>query len=194
MVHQLDGVRAVPEAFGHLTALFVANDAGVVDVFERLLPPVFVARDDHARHPEEHDFRSGYEVGGRVVIAHLFLRLQAIKYLDGPQPAAEPRIHDVLILAQSIRREVSISGLGAGLFQRRFCRLRHHKIFFASAEEPRGDAVSPPQLPAHAPVLNVFHPMAVTVLELGRMELNGIVHHVVQGGLGQLFHGEEPLQ
>ena len=26
------------------------------------------------------------------------------------------------------------------------------------------------------------------------MELNGIVHHVVQGGLGQLFHGEEPLQ
>ena len=53
--------------------------------------------------------------------------------------------------------------------------------------------MAPPQLAGDAPVLDVFHPVAVAVFEFGWVELDGVVHHMVEGGLGQLFHGDEPL-
>ena len=40
----------------------------------------------------------------------------------------------------------------------------------------------------------VFHPVAVGVDKLGRVELNRAIKHVVEGGLADFLHAEEPLQ
>ena len=53
--------------------------------------------------------------------------------------------------------------------------------------------MSPPQLTADTPVLDVFHPMAIGILELRRIEFNVILHHRFQGDLCEVLHLQEPL-
>ena len=52
----------------------------------------------------------------------------------------------------------------------------------------------PPQLAGDAPVLDVFHPMPVGVLEFFWDELDFVGLHRVQGRLGQFRHADPPLQ
>ena len=53
--------------------------------------------------------------------------------------------------------------------------------------------MSPPKLPADAPVLDVIHPVAVGVFVFLRIEANGIVFHRLGSRSGQLFHLQKPL-
>ena len=53
--------------------------------------------------------------------------------------------------------------------------------------------MAPPQLAADAPILNVLEPMAISILVLGRVEADFIVHHRCQGQVGKVFHLDEPL-
>ena len=100
LLHELDGVGAVAERLGHFPTLLVPDDARVVDVAERRGLPVFVSGDDHPGDPEEHDFRGGHEVVGGVVVIDFLLGVEAVKHADRPEPRAEPRVEDVLVLAQ----------------------------------------------------------------------------------------------
>ena len=120
--------------------------------------------------------------------------MQTIEHLNRPNPRAEPRIHHVLVTSQVRHGHARISGLGLSLCQGLFLRARHHVIFFSFAKEPCRDLVAPPQLAADAPILDVLHPVTIAVLELGRVELHGVVHHRLQGRLRQFFHRQEPLQ
>ena len=53
--------------------------------------------------------------------------------------------------------------------------------------------MSPPQLAADAPVLDVLQPVLVRVLVLGGIELQLVVHDGRQGHVGKVLHLEEPL-
>ena len=153
-----------------------------------------VAADDHAGHPEEHDFRCRHEVIGGVVIGHLVFFVKAIEHLNGPNPRTEPRVHDVFVLAQVVHGQRSVAGFCTRLLQRFCLGARHYVLLFAFPKEPRRNLMSPPQLAADAPVLHVFHPVTVAVFEFGRVELHGVIHHRIQRRLRQFFHRQEPLQ
>ena len=53
--------------------------------------------------------------------------------------------------------------------------------------------MSPPQLTADTPVLDVLHPVTVCILELRRIELQVVIHNRSQSDLCQVFHLQEPL-
>ena len=53
--------------------------------------------------------------------------------------------------------------------------------------------MSPPQLTADTPVLDVFHPMTIGILKLRRIELDVVLHHRFQSDLCEVFHLQEPL-
>ena len=53
--------------------------------------------------------------------------------------------------------------------------------------------MSPPELATDTPVLDVLHPVAVGVLELGRVQADLILHHCIEGWGGKTLHTEEPL-
>ena len=54
--------------------------------------------------------------------------------------------------------------------------------------------MSPPQLAADAPVLDILQPIAVGVLVFLREELYLVVHHRRQGEVGEMLHLQEPLR
>ncbi len=54
--------------------------------------------------------------------------------------------------------------------------------------------MTPPKLARDAPVLDVFHPVAVGILKFFGDELDFVAHDGVQGGLGQFGHADPPLQ
>ena len=53
--------------------------------------------------------------------------------------------------------------------------------------------MSPPQLTADAPVLDVAKPVLIGVFVLCRIETNLVVHHGRQGEIGKVLHAEIPL-
>ena len=53
--------------------------------------------------------------------------------------------------------------------------------------------MTPPELTADTPVLDVLQPVAIGVLVLLRIELDVIVHHRREGDVGKVLHLEEPL-
>ena len=53
--------------------------------------------------------------------------------------------------------------------------------------------MSPPQLAADAPVLDVLQPVLIGILVFGRVEFQVIVHHRRQSHVGKVLHLEEPL-
>ena len=59
---------------------------------------------------------------------------------------------------------------------------------------PCRNALTPPELPAYAPVAHILHPVPVDIPELVREEPDRIIHHRVEGGFGGILHLHEPLQ
>ena len=53
--------------------------------------------------------------------------------------------------------------------------------------------MSPPQLAADTPVLDIFQPVLVRVLIFGRIELQFIIHYRRQSHVGKVLHLQEPL-
>ena len=66
-------------------------------------------------------------------------------------------------------------------------------LTFGSGQEVGGDAVAPPQLTRDAPVLDFLKPCPVSVLVLGGIELEFVVHDARQGDVGKVPHLQEPL-
>ena len=55
------------------------------------------------------------------------------------------------------------------------------------------NTVSPPQLPADTPVLQVFHPVAIGVFVFFRVKFDRVIFHVIQRRFCQFAHLEKPL-
>ena len=71
-----------------------------------------------------------------------------------------------------------IFGVGAGLVAVEICR----------------DTMSPPELTADAPVLNIFKPDAVCGLILFGDEADNVVEYGLQALVGEVLHLHEPLE
>ena len=192
-VDKLDWVGRVAERFRHLASQFVSHNSGEIDVAERHLVCVFLAGHYHTCHPEEDDVGCGDEVGGGVVVTDfVVVGLQnAVEKRQRPQPRAEPCVETVAVLTQVGGGEVGVAGLFLGQTQCVVGVLGHHETAFGQV--PRRNLVSPPQLAAYAPVLDVLQPVAVQVFVLGGMEGYLAVFHGLKGYLGKVFHLEEPL-
>ena len=53
--------------------------------------------------------------------------------------------------------------------------------------------MTPPELTAYTPVFGICHPVTVSILEFGRIELNVTIHHSSEGRLRKFIHLQEPL-
>ena len=194
LIHQHDRVGRIAKRFGHLPTQFVAHRTGEIHMLERYLLAVIQTGHNHTRHPEENDIGSRHQIGRRIIIADFrIVRLaDAIEDLDRPQPGREPGIQNVFVLLEvGHRPSRGFRILGLGLFQSLLRRLGH--FHFPVGQVIGRNPMPPPELAGNAPVLDILHPMPVGVLELGRNELDLIVHHHAQSRLGQFFHLEEPL-
>ena len=57
---QVQRIGRIPQRLGHLASLFVADDAGEIDIFKWHITHPFIAGHDHAGDPEEDNVRTGY--------------------------------------------------------------------------------------------------------------------------------------
>ena len=136
----------------------------------------FVARHDHARNPEENDVRAGHEIVGRIKV-FLFRRIFGPAHdRERPEPGAEPCVEHVFILTPSVA-----------------LRRIHAHIDFVPVIIPRRNAVPPPDLAADAPVLDVFHPVEISLGPTLRIEFDRAVADRLDCGFGEFVHFDEPL-
>ena len=192
-VNQGEGVGRVAELFRHFAAELVAHNTREVNVLERHLARVFVARHNHARHPEEDDVRPGHEVARGVIVFQFRVTgiVDAVEERDGPEPRREPRVERVLVLAQVGSGKRGVAALFACQCHGLLNRFGHHEA--ALRQIVSRYAVSPPKLARDAPILDIFQPMAIGILVFGGIELDFVVHHGRQGEVGKVLHLEEPL-
>ncbi|MNE40391.1 hypothetical protein D3C80_1344070 [compost metagenome] len=148
-------------------------------MLERFLLFVLITGHNHTGYPEENDLRSRYQCIGRIVIIQFriifFIGIPS-EHFHRPQPAAEPGIQYIIVLFQvaAFRFRVVFVVLGkcTGFIS------RYINISFWCM--PCRNAVSPAQLTAYTPVLDIAHPVAVQVFELSRYEFDIIIHHRIQ--------------
>ena len=117
--------------------------------------------------------------------------VDAVEQGNRPQPTGEPSVQCVLVLTEVGCGQVGIAGFFLGQFECFFSSLGHHES--ALWQVVGRDAVSPPQLSADAPVLDVLHPVTVSIFVFGRIELDFVLHHRFQSDLRQVLHLQEPL-
>ena len=136
----------------------------------------FVARHDHARNPEENDVRAGHEIVGRIKV-FLFRRIFGPAHdRERPEPGAEPCVEHVFILTPSVA-----------------LRRIHAHIDFVPVIIPCRNAVPPPDLAADAPVLDVFHPVEISLGPTLRIELDRAVADRLDCGFGEFVHFDEQI-
>mmetsp|Transcript_29964 Transcript_29964/g.66341 ORF Transcript_29964/g.66341 Transcript_29964/m.66341 type:complete len:200 (-) Transcript_29964:1398-1997(-) len=179
----------------------VAHHGVQVDLLEGHLPGQLDAHHHHASHPEEQDVvPSLHHLCGVERLEVRGLCVGPAQCAEGPQTRGEPGVKYVLLLPQGHTLAVQPARLVQGL------RLtaRHHPLVtaalggscclrLAAEHVPHGDAVTPPQLPADAPVLDVLQPVVVDLLKPVRDEADVALLHRLQGGGGQGGHAHKPL-
>ena len=185
-VDQVDRVEHIALRLGHLVAVAVAHQAVHVDLVKgHLAVPELEPHHDHARDPEEDDIEAGHQHAGGVEIPEAFALFGPAQRGEGPERRAEPGIEHILVLTQRVvgRQLVLFAHLCLGASD----------VDAAGIVVPGGDAVSPPDLPADAPVLDVAHPLVVGVLPVVRHELDAALLDCLDRGSGQRRDLHVPL-
>ena len=183
LVGDLQGVNAVAQGFGHLPALAVPDQAVDQNFFKGVLLHLLAAGEDHPGNPEEDDIIAGDQHAGRVKVVQLRRLLRPAQGGEGPQGGGEPGVQHV-----GVPLDICAAALGAlgGV-------LPVHGDVAAVRAGPGGDLVAPPQLAGDAPVVDVLHPVGVSLAETLGDELDFALVDHPQGLLGQGFHHDEPL-
>ena len=122
--------------------------------------------------------------------------IDAVEERNGPEPRREPGVECIFVLTQIRKLQVFASGLLTCQLQSGFGRFGHHEFFLLGvgrADIVGRNAMSPPQLSADAPILNVGQPVFVGVFVLCRIETNVIFHDGREGEIGKVLHAEIPL-
>ncbi len=97
-INEFKRIRRIAQRLAHFAALLVAHHAGEIHVFERFLSHKFVARHNHACHPEENDVPTRNQHCGGIVVVEFFFVFKSVEHRDGPQPAGEPGVHHIFVL------------------------------------------------------------------------------------------------
>ncbi len=126
---------------------------------------------DHPGNPEEDDVGTRNESRSRIeMIECLLLHFRFPGPTQGgqrPKPGRSPGIQNVFVLLPFLR----IGRAGCGHVP--ICRVRTDGSFLVPDRNP----VSPPELPADAPVLNVFEPMQIRLFPSLGEEFDMAVPH-----------------
>jgi hypothetical protein len=149
---------------------------------ERHVPHQEQARHDHAGHPQVEDLVAGHERGVGVEQLQLGRLLRPAQRGEGPELRGEPGVQHILVLHD----------LPAALRARG--RILHGHRHVAVRAVPRGDAMSPPQLPRDVPVAQVVQPGHEGALPALRGERHAPVQRGLFGGAGEPADLHEPLQ
>ena len=151
-VNQIHRVDDVAFGFGHFFAFVVAHDAVDVHVFKRYFAGEVGGHHNHARHPEEDDFVAGnQDVGRQEGFEFVGFRRPAERG-ERHERGGEPCVQYVFFAGQT-----GFSGLFFGFF------LIAGNVHIAFVVVPRGDLMPPPQLARDTPILDVVHPLVVSV-------------------------------
>ena len=153
------------------------------NVVERLLPAELEAREDHPGDPEEDDVPRGREHGARVVRLELGRLVRPAERRERVERRREPRVEDVLLLAQ-LRR----AALGA----RAWRVLLDGEVSVGAV--PDRDPVAPPDLARDAPGAHVPHPVEVDPREALGREADASFLDGRDRRRGELLHRAPPLQ
>ena len=146
-------------------------------MLERHLALILITSHDHTCDPEEDNIRARYQVTRRIVVVDLLIAriIDAVEERDRPKPRGEPGIQYILILTQISHRQ---GGIAALLLRHLQCLLRCLGYYIATLRQEIGRyAMTPPQLTADTPILDVLHPVTISILEFRRIELDLIIHH-----------------
>ncbi len=152
-VHDVERIDHVALGLGHLLAVVVADQAVHIHLAKRNLRGELEAQHDHAGDPEENDVEAGDQDRRRIISAQLARVPGPPLRGEGPQSRGEPGVEDVLVLPQRGGRVDAMHPARFGFAVR--------DVAPAFVVVPCRDPVSPPQLPADAPVLDVAHPFEI---------------------------------
>ena len=151
---------------------------------EGLLLHLLHAGEDHPGHPEKDDVVAGDHDGGRIPILQIRrLRIGPAQSRKRPQRRGEPGVQYVLVPSQvGTAALLTLGGILAADID-----------VAAIIAVPGRNLVAPPKLAGNAPIMDVFHPIDISLGEALGHELNGSVLHHTDGLLGQGRHLHEPL-
>ena len=190
-VDDVQWVQDVALGLGHLLALAITHQAVHVHGLERYLRRAILVlhqvhgQHDHPGNPEENDVETGDQYVGGVEFLEEFGLLRPAQGGEGPQARAEPGVQYVVVLLQhNVGTEV-VLGAHFGFVAA--------YIDLARLVVPGRNAVTPPQLTADAPILDVTHPREIHVFVLFRHELDAAIFHGGDGRFCQRLGGHVPL-
>ena len=184
-IDDVERIDHVALGLGHLVAVLIADEPGDVDVAERHVTHELQSHHHHARDPEEDDVEAGDQDVSWVEALERGGGVGPTERRERPQGRREPGIEHILVLAQGDARADAV--------------LRAHLGFVAAdvdvviAVVPRRDAMPPPQLPAHAPVLDVAHPFEIGARPVLRHEAGATLLHGRDGRRGERGDLHVPL-
>ena len=73
LLNQLNRIGRITQRFRHFSSQFIANNSGIINIFERQITHVFVSGDNHSCYPEKHDFGRCNQIVGRIIILYFFV-------------------------------------------------------------------------------------------------------------------------
>ena len=187
-VHPVDEVQRVEDValrLRHLLPVLVANQAVDVNLAKGHVAHELEAHHDHACDPEKDDVETGDQHVARVELAECLRIVWPSQGAERPQRRREPRVEHVLVLAEC--------HVGTEIVPRADIVFRVADVDVAVIIVPGGDAMSPPQLPADAPVLDVVHPVEIGLRPVLRHEANAPRFNGFDGRLGKRFDFHVPL-
>ena len=196
----VDRIDHVAQRLAHLTAVRIADHGMAKHLLERQLTSVVHTEHDHTSHPEEQNVPTCLQHGCRVVVLHVLgVLLRPAERREGPQTGREPCIQYILILLECkcpalshLRRTL----LSLGLRPANDPPLAVGRVLLNAlhVDKVRRDTVAPPQLPTHAPVLDVFHPPEELALALRWLNHHVVALHLFDSGLGERLAVDPPLR
>ena len=157
--------------------MFVTHQAVQVDRVKWLGLCQVAAHHHHAGHPEEDDIVARLHHASRVKLGEIRRLVGPAQGAEGPEARTEPGIENIGILRGT---------LGRGLIG---ARDNHRAI----GQVPDRDAVAPPELARDTPVLDVFQPVVVNLLEALGDNPRAALAHGGQGQIRQGTHFHKPL-
>ena len=184
-VAEVEGIEDVALRLRHLVAVRVANEAVDVDLPKGHVPHELEPEHDHPGDPEEDDVEAGNQHRGRVEGAQPRVVLRPAERREGPEGRGVPGVEHVRIPAQ--RGIVGHAVLHPHLV------LTAPDVHVSVGVVPGGNPVSPPDLAADAPVLNVPHPLEVGLRPMLGHESDCAAFDGFYGGLGEGSGPDEPL-
>ena len=156
-----------------------------IDFAERHIAHELNAHHDHACDPEEDNVKACNKYIARIKIVKRFGFLRPPQGAKRPQRRREPGIEYIFVLAQF---DVSCKLV---LFPNIILRIAD--VYVAIIVVPGWNTMPPPELPTDTPVLDVVHPVEVSLRPVFRDETNRTTFDSLNGWLGERLNFHVPL-